>query len=65
MSERNYGPPIGFLGVLTLIFITLRLIDKIDWSWWFVLSPFIFPIAIVSFWILILVMIIFIKGGRQ
>ena len=28
-----------FLGILTLIFITLRLIGKIDWSWVWVLSP--------------------------
>ena len=31
------GP--GFIGTLTLIFITLKLLGKIDWSWWWVLSP--------------------------
>lgn len=30
---------IGFFGMLQLIFITLKLIDKIDWSWWWVLTP--------------------------
>lgn len=30
---------IGFVGLLTIIFITLRLLGKIDWSWWWVLSP--------------------------
>ena len=30
---------IGFFGMLQLIFITLKLIDKIDWSWWWVLAP--------------------------
>ena len=30
---------IGFPGLLTLIFITLKLCDTIDWSWWWVLSP--------------------------
>lgn len=30
---------IGFAGVLTILFITLKLLDKIDWSWWWVLSP--------------------------
>lgn len=29
----------GFSGVLTLIFITLKLLGVIDWSWWWVLSP--------------------------
>jgi len=30
---------IGFVGLLTCVFITLKLIDKINWSWWWVLSP--------------------------
>lgn len=30
---------IGFAGLLTLIFITLKLTNFIDWSWWWVLSP--------------------------
>ena len=34
---------VGFLGLLTLIFITLKLTDNIDWSWWWVLSPLWIP----------------------
>lgn len=30
---------IGFLGMLTLIFITLKLTDYITWSWVWVLAP--------------------------
>ena len=30
---------VGFLGLLTLLFIALKLLGKIDWSWWWVLSP--------------------------
>ena len=30
---------IGFVGLLTIVFIVLKLIGKIDWSWWWVLSP--------------------------
>ena len=29
----------NFLSVLTLVFITLKLTEMIDWSWWFVLAP--------------------------
>lgn len=40
---------IGFVGLLTIVFITLKLLDKIDWSW--VLSPlwisWLFVIALV------------------
>jgi hypothetical protein len=30
---------IGFFGVLTLIFVTLKLTGYIAWSWWLVLLP--------------------------
>jgi len=30
---------IGFLGLLTILFVALKLTGKIAWSWWWVLSP--------------------------
>ncbi|MBA4282216.1 hypothetical protein [Ralstonia sp.] len=30
---------IGFAGLLTILFIGLKLSGIIDWSWWWVLSP--------------------------
>lgn len=30
---------IGFVGLLTIVFIVLKLMDVITWSWWWVLSP--------------------------
>lgn len=30
---------IGFLGLLTLVFITLKLTGYITWSWWLVTLP--------------------------
>ena len=33
---------IGFIGILTIVFIVLKLTDYIDWSWFWVLSPVIF-----------------------
>jgi membrane protein YdbS with pleckstrin-like domain len=30
---------IGFVGLLTIVFIVLKLLGKITWSWWWVLSP--------------------------
>jgi hypothetical protein len=38
------GP--GFLGILTIVFITLKLTDHIDWSWIWVLAPMWIPIAV-------------------
>lgn len=31
---------------LLAIFVTLKLTDNIDWSWWWVLAPLWIPIAI-------------------
>jgi hypothetical protein len=30
---------IGFVGLLTIVFIVLKLTNYITWSWWWVLSP--------------------------
>ena len=35
----------GFLSFLTLLFIGLKLGHVIDWSWWWVASPFWLPMA--------------------
>lgn len=35
----------GFLELLTLSFIILKLTGSIDWSWWWVLSPVISALA--------------------
>ena len=37
---------VGFLGLLTLLFIGLKLGNVIDWSWWWVLSPLWIPVAV-------------------
>jgi len=40
MSNNNTSSGgIGFCGLLTIVFIILKFIGKITWSWWWVLSP--------------------------
>lgn len=41
MSEHpnSSSGGIGFVGLLTILFIGLKLTGYIDWSWWWVLSP--------------------------
>lgn len=34
------GGGLGFASVLQIVFIVLKLCNKIDWSWIWVLSPF-------------------------
>ena len=38
-TNNNVGGGIGFTGLPTLIFIVLKLIGVVNWSWWWVLSP--------------------------
>lgn len=48
---------IGFVGLLQLIFITLKLMGYIAWSWLWVLSPlwisFIIAVVIVSIFLIL------------
>ena len=39
MGDNYSAGGLGFTGALTLLFIALKLLGKIDWSWWWVLSP--------------------------
>ena len=49
---------IGFLGVLTIAFIVLKLCHVIEWSWWWVLSPIWIPLSVlVLIWIVFLIFI--------
>jgi len=49
MSNANGSVSIniGFWGLLTLIFITLKLCSVITWSWWWVLALCWIPIAVI------------------
>ena len=44
VEVKNGG--IGFLGVLQIVFIVLKLIGKINWSWGLVLAPLWAPLAL-------------------
>jgi len=48
MSEpSSTSSGMGFCGVLTLIFLVLKLTGLIEWSWWLVLAPVWIPAALV------------------
>lgn len=40
-------PILGLLALLTLAFVVLRVTECIDWSWWWVVSPLLAPVALV------------------
>lgn len=53
---------IGFAGLLTIVFITLKLTGFIAWSWWWVLSPLWITLAFVLAVLAVcLLIVIFVK----
>ena len=63
MSKNNNNSTsggVGFTGLLTIVFITLKLLGVIDWSWLWVLSPiWITAILVVLVLVITLVIAIF------
>jgi hypothetical protein len=46
-NNNTSGGGIGFLGALTILFIALKLLGYITWSWWLVLAPLWVPVLLV------------------
>lgn len=53
-NNSNTSGGIGFVGLLTIVFIALKLTNFIDWSWWWVLSPLLIVWGIVMLVIIVL-----------
>ena len=54
-SSSSSSAGIGFVGLLTIVFIVLKLCGVINWSWVWVLSP-----LWISFIVSIIILIIFV-----
>lgn len=59
MDNKTSGG-VGFCGLLTLVFIVLKLCGVIKWSWLWILSPLWIPVAlfIIGFIIFLIVQLI-------
>lgn len=64
MNETHSGG-IGFLGLLTIAFIVLKLTGVIEWSWWWVLLPLWGPVALVLVAMAIVWAVMFGRGIRE
>lgn len=68
MSSNNNSSSagIGFLGLLLIAFIVLKLTKTIAWSWWWVLAPIWVPgaIAIIVFVVFIVREVVLILKRR-
>jgi len=57
MSKESSSSGVSFMGLLTILFIALKLTNFIDWSWWWVLSPMWLSGVILVLAVLLLVLI--------
>lgn len=62
-KESSTSGGIGFSGLLTIVFIVLKLTGNIDWSWWWVLSPIWLVVAFISALLIIGFIVIAIYHG--
>lgn len=46
-QQINIKLPGSFIGLLTILFIGLKLTNYIDWSWLWVLAPLWIPITLI------------------
>jgi len=45
-KESAASGGVGVTGLLGVVFVTLKLLDKIDWQWRWVLAPFWMPLVL-------------------
>jgi len=49
MSKNESSSGMGFFGILTIVFIVLKLTGVTDWNWFWVLFPITIPLSIFLF----------------
>lgn len=66
-NEKRNGATggIGFCGVLAIVFIVLKLVGVISWSWVWVLAPIWIPAAIVVVILLLFIIGIIVSGDKR
>lgn len=55
----------GFIGLLQLMFIGLKLGHVINWSWWAVMAPTIIEVGLTGFILIVAFIIVCVQTGRQ
>jgi len=63
-SSRGSGIQIGFSGLLALLLIGLKLLGKIDLSWFWVLAPLWVPFALLLLLLILAALTVSFIGGR-
>lgn len=63
LNDEKGVERMGFLEGLTLVFVILKLVGVIAWSWWIVLLPLIIA-AVIYLTIIAINLVVFISVGR-
>ena len=53
-NNNNSSGGIGFCGLLTIVFIVLKLLNVIAWSWVWVFAPFWIPFGLLILFLIIM-----------
>lgn len=64
-NKTTVNGGIGFVGLLTIVFIVLKLFGKITWSWWWVLSPILIEIAVALLILAFMLILAVIKAVKE
>lgn len=56
---------IGILGVLTILFVVLKLLHVIEWSWLIVFLPVLIGLALKIIWIIVAILIALLGSRRR
>lgn len=64
-NKTTVNGGIGFVGLLTIAFIVLKLLGKITWSWWWVLSPLWINAAVVLLILAIMLIVAVVKAVKE
>lgn len=64
-NKTTVNSGVGFAGLLTIVFIVLKLLGKITWSWWWVLSPILIEIAVALLILVFMLILAVIKAVRK
>ena len=67
MADKKVSVQVGpnFLGLLTIVFITLKLTGYINWSWWWVLAPLWGGFALVLAIMALVFLVVLIRDARK
>ena len=64
-SVHSSAGGVGFSGLLTLVFIVLKLCHVIDWPWVMVLSPIWITLALILFILVVIITISVVSDKRK